>query len=255
MHPTLFGFLESYSVMLVLGVLSALALFEFYFRKILKEPSGKIFYLEIALLLAIGLGIVGAYLVQNLYDFINDPAHYQWGWRLTFYGGLIVGASTFFLVYLPWGRKHYPDGLEKVLWIGPGAIALAHAFGRIGCFLEGCCYGVETDAWYGIQFHTTTTKVVPTNLFEAIFLFVLASVLIFLAIKRHCPFTMSIYLISYGIWRFFIEFARGDYRGSFIPGLTPSQFWSIVLVLIGIAYLLFRLLYWNKRLKEREVSH
>ena len=67
MHPTLFGFLDSYSVMLVLGVLSALALFEFYFRKILKEPSGKIFYLEIALLLAIGLGIVGAYLVQNLY--------------------------------------------------------------------------------------------------------------------------------------------------------------------------------------------
>ncbi|MBQ2431188.1 MAG: prolipoprotein diacylglyceryl transferase, partial [Campylobacter sp.] len=60
-----------------------------------------------------------------------------------------------------------------------------------------------------------------------------------------------IYLIAYGVWRFFIEFARGDYRGSFIPGLSPSQFWSIILVILGVAYLLFRLFYWNKKIGQK----
>ena len=47
----------------------------------------------------------------------------------------------------------------------------------------------------------------------------------------------SVYLISYGVWRFLIEFVRDDYRGSFVAGLTPSQFWSIVMVVLGIGFI------------------
>ena len=250
MHPYLFGVIESYAVFLILGIVAALALFEVYFRKILKEKSSDVFYLEISLIVAVAAGILGAYLWQNLYDFIQDPSHYSWNWSLTFYGGLIFGVGTFFLMYFLYARKHYPEGLEKILWIAPASITLAHGIGRIGCFMAGCCYGHETHAWYGVQFATTSTTVVPTNLFEAIFLLLLSGVLLFLAIKKHCPYSMPIYLVAYGVWRFFIEFVRGDYRGSFIPGLTPSQFWSILLVIGGIAYFLFRLLYWNKRIKD-----
>ena len=253
MYPSIFGIIESYAVMLMVGILAALAVFELYFRKWLKEKSGDIFYLEISLLLSIAIGIIGAYLTQNLYDFIQDPANYHWHWSMTFYGGLIFGVGSFFLFYFFWVRKHYPKSLDKLLVIAPAAIALAHAFGRIGCFLAGCCYGKPTDAWYGIQFTTTDTKVIPTNLFEALFLFALFGLLLFLALKRTCPFGPAFYLIAYGIWRFFIEFQRGDYRGSFIPGLSPSQFWSIVLVALGIAYLIYKIIRIRKQ-KSHEIQ-
>ena len=48
---------------------------------------------------------------------------------------------------------------------------------------------------------------------------------------------MNIYLILYGIFRFLIEFVRGDDRGSFIPGLTPSQFWAIIMIVMGILFM------------------
>ena len=52
--------------------------------------------------------------------------------------------------------------------------------------------------------------------------------------------------MSYGVWRFLIEFLRNDHRGSFIPGLTPSQFWAIVLFLGGLAYLILILKFKDK---------
>ena len=254
MYPTLFGFLESYTVMIVLGVIVALVIFELFFRKCLKEPGGKVYYVELSLLISIAIGIIGAYLTQNLYDFIQDPAHYSWSWTLTFYGGFIFGVGTFILLYFVWVRKHYPEALEKLFWIFPACIALAHAIGRIGCFLAGCCYGVETHEWFGVHFQTTDTTVVPTNLFEAIFLFVLGGGLALLAFKKKSPYGLSIYAVAYGIWRFSIEFVRGDYRGTFIPGITPSQFWSILLVLFGIGYFLFRFFYLNKRIAAKKES-
>ena len=251
MYPYLFGVIETYTVMMIIGIIAALAVFEIFFRKSLKEPSGKIYYLEMSLIISIAVGLVGAYLTQNLYDFIQDPTHYHWSWSLTFYGGLIFGVGMFILLYFVWIRKHYPGSLEKIFWIVPGSVTLAHGFGRIGCFLEGCCYGLPTDAWYGVKFVTTSEKVVPTNLFEAIFLFILAAIFIFLAFKKRWPYTISVYLITYGIWRFLIEFVRGDYRGSFIPGLSPSQFWSIILILLGIGYLLWRIFSFNKKIPQK----
>ena len=63
---------------------------------------------------------------------------------------------------------------------------------------------------------------------------------------------MTLYLISYGIWRFVIEYFRADYRGDFIPGLSPSQFWSIIMVIGGIiVFFIYR--YFDPKLnKENE---
>ena len=74
------------------------------------------------------------------------------------------------------------------------------------------------------------------SIYEALFLFALATLLIVLFLKRS-NITMSIYLIGYGVWRFIIEFLRTDYRG-FNPTLYPSQWLSIVFVLGGIALML-----------------
>ena len=78
----------------------------------------------------------------------------------------------------------------------------------------------------------------PNKLYEAIFLFVLSGVLILMLYKFKSKDEMAVYLVSYGIWRFVIEFFRDDPRGGFITFISPSQFWSI-LIWIGIVPLFF----------------
>ena len=64
------------------------------------------------------------------------------------------------------------------------------------------------------------------------------AVLTFLAFKYEFQYNMGIYLIAYGIFRFVNEFFRGDDRGQFVKGVSPSQFWSIIMVILGIGYIL-----------------
>ena len=230
------GFLDSYTIFLLLGMLSALFLIEVYYRT--NEIDKKqMTAMEILTLVSIILGLVFANVLQNVYDFIQDSHNFSWSWNFTFYGGMIGGVSVFMLGYFMVIRRHFGPCLNHALRIAPACTATAHAFGRIGCFMHGCCYGKPTDSWMGIQFTTTNVKVWPTNLFEAIFLFILSGILFALAMKKLGKWCFPIYMMSYGVWRFLIEYLRGDYRGSFIPGLTPSQFWSIILFLGGVAYL------------------
>ena len=119
----------------------------------------------------------------------------------------------------------------------PCCITVAHAFGRIGCFFAGCCYGRETDSVLGVHFKYVSGNRLPTQLFEAAFLFLLFAVLTLLVLKWKCPYTMSVYLVAYGIFRFIIEFFRGDDRGQIFGGaLSPSQVGSIVYLLLGIGW-------------------
>ena len=194
--------------------------------------------LEILTVVSIMFGLVFANVFQNIYDLIQDSKNFHWSWNFTFYGGFIGGLVTFLLIYFIFVRRKYGPCLNEALHIAPTAITVGHAFGRIGCFMNGCCYGKHTDSWLGMQFTTTPDKVYPTNLYEAIFLFILSGLLFLLAMKKLGKWCFPIYMMSYGVWRFLIEYLRGDYRGSFIPGLTPSQFWSIILFLGGVAYLI-----------------
>jgi prolipoprotein diacylglyceryltransferase len=79
---------------------------------------------------------------------------------------------------------------------------------------------------------------VPTQLYEALFLFALTVVLTILCVKRY-QITMHIYLIAYGIWRIFIEFFRADERGAFVLGLAPSQWQSILFIVAGVILFIF----------------
>ena len=195
---------------------------------------------------AIMIGLLSAALFQAFYNLIAGKGFTFEG--MTFIGGLIGGVIAFLGIYFLYvyvvnprlkEKSFFKSDMNKGVWyllrIAPISITIAHGFGRIGCFFAGCCYGKETEAWYGIQFPGLPTKVIPTQLFEAIFLFVLSAAMIVLLFVVHFKYNMSLYLVSYGIWRFVIEYFRGDYRGSFIPGLSPSQFWSIIMVLLGIA--------------------
>lgn len=189
----------------------------------------------------IGLGLFSSMLFQALYnissrgEFVMDSET-----GATFYGGLIGGAVCYLLIYFALGhfyvkdRSHLTGFFDMAACVAP-AIAVAHGFGRVGCLMAGCCHGSVTDSWCGIMMHGNMGygKYIPVQLFEAIFLFALAAVLVFLATKDKKG-VFSIYLAAYGIWRFFIEYARDDYRGeTFIKALTPSQLTAIVLILVG----------------------
>ena len=119
------------------------------------------------------------------------------------------------------------------------AVSFAQGFGRFGCFFAGCCYGRETDAWYGITFHNSSfapngVKLIPTQLISSAGDFLICALLLWFASKK--PKTGRVaaaYLVLYGIGRFAVEFLRNDYRGS-VGVLSTSQLISIGAVIGGI---------------------
>ena len=117
-------------------------------------------------------------------------------------------------------------------------VPLGHGFGRIGCLMAGCCHGLPSES--GVYFQNLGYRAIPTQLYEALFLFALSVVLWFL-VKRFPSSGLGVYLAAYGIWRFFIEFYRGDERGrTVVPFLTPSQLVSLLMLAAGIALLIVR---------------
>ena len=164
---------------------------------------------------------------------------WEW-WGITFSGGMIGAIVTYFAGYFFLFKDEKHNFLFYVDFIIPGVV-LTHAFGRVGCFLGGCCYGGHTDSWLGISYPITQgpnpiyDTVFPTQLFEAAFLFILFIVLFFF-VKRN---QLGIYLVTYGPFRYLLEFLRGDSRGGTILGIfTPSQFMSVIMVVAGIFFLI-----------------
>ena len=237
---------DIYPFLIVLGFILDFVFLEIYFKKI-QMKKGVTTNIEIAVSISGAVAIVFAILFQNLYDFIENPDGYHWTWAMTFFGGLIGGVIAFFIQYFTWMKKKNPPFLSKLMVIAGPCVPFAHGLGRIGCFLDGCCYGSPTDSIFGIKFNTTSVKVWPTNLFEAVFLLLLAGILFYLAYRHNFEYTFPIYMISYGVFRFLIEFLRGDHRGNLIPGISPSQFWTIIIFLGCIAYLVLLLLSKKKK--------
>jgi phosphatidylglycerol:prolipoprotein diacylglycerol transferase len=191
----------------------------------------------------IALGFCSAILFQALYNIGRDGGFViSANTGATFYGGLIGGAASFLAVYFAVGYFRFKNGENKTeFWriasCAAPSIIFAHAFGRIGCLMAGCCHGSITDSRWGILMHGDEgfARYVPIQLFEAIFLFALFALLFARAAKSK-KYNLPIYMIAYGVWRFAIEFARGDYRGSTLTdAISPSQLIAILMVLGGIA--------------------
>ena len=268
MYPKLFGiqFLNMYGLCIGIGVIACL-MFVKYACKKLSIPDKFEEFVEVNAVVSIGCGILSGMLFQSFYNYLDNPsAGFKFTTDITFIGGLIGGAGLFLIIYFFYGRKKHGAYLMKLLPVAACCILVAHAFGRLGCFCAGCCYGKEAQphAFLALYFPfrnsnnviTSYEWIYPTQLYESLFLFLMFGICAFITIKKQYKHTFSIYLICYGIFRFCIEYLRDDHRGSFIPGLTPSQFWSIIMVLIGIT-LFFVLPYVEKKFfakKEQSVE-
>lgn len=250
--------MDLYLWMIVIGILAAIAVFRIFSDKAGLSP--KIFNFSLlTVIAAVVVGYLSAVLFQSWYSYLATGT-WEWGVGATFYGGLIGGVVCFLIIYFIVGRFLFKDKLHirqfnKMLCLIVPCIVLAHAFGRIGCLLDGCCYGFKTDSWIGIDMYVDGEweKRLPTQLFESLFLFALFATLMYLLLKKRNEYTASIYLIAYGVWRFFIEYLRDDNRGSSgIAFLTPSQLTAILLVIAGIALALLYRYVLKKRIESLE---
>ncbi len=250
MYPNkIFGLFYLYGLFIAIGIIACLAVF-LHFGKKRGIEEGFVDFVFFNAIVAIIVGFGSAALFQAIYNYIEDPSQgFNLNGGITFIGGLIGGIASFLIGYWIF-RKKYKARVVDIVSIAPCCILIAHAFGRIGCLFAGCCHGAETDAWYGIYMPAVGAKVVPTQLFEAIFLFALFAVCYLLYWKKNFKHNLSLYLLAYGIFRFLIEFLRADDRGEFLFGLSPSQFWSIVMVVSSVAvYFLLEYLF-----KRREIE-
>ena len=248
---TILGFFHLYGLMIAVGILACFGvLFRFgKKRKIEERFIDFIFYNAIV---AIILGFGSAALFQATYNYIENPsAGFNFEGGITFIGGLIGGIVSFLVGYAIF-RKRYKARLVDMISIAPCCILIAHAFGRVGCFFAGCCYGKPTDSFLGVQFPGMSQKVHPTQLYEAIFLFALFTLCYLLYWKKNFKHNLSLYLVVYGIFRFCIEYLRGDDRGQLIGMISPSQFWSILMIVGGVA--VYFLLEWLFKKRDEELA-
>jgi prolipoprotein diacylglyceryltransferase len=107
-------------------------------------------------------------------------------------------------------------------------LALALAVGRWGCFFNGCCYGVETSLPWGVDFGDGVRRH-PTQIYESLFHFVMAGVLMVVVSRRWLPRQrLKLYLIAYFSYRFATEFIRPEPVG--LWGLTFYQWVSLAAI-------------------------
>jgi phosphatidylglycerol:prolipoprotein diacylglycerol transferase len=152
---------------------------------------------------------------------------------IVFYGGFVGGVLGAWI----YARIKKLDFWKLADLLAP-SLVLAHAFGRLGCFMNGCCYGKSCSLPWGVEFPAGTVAdwgpgaplgpVHPTQLYEAAFLFYFSFAL--MIIDRGKKFegqTVASYGLIYALFRFIVEFWRGD-----VPrynSLTASQWLSIVI--------------------------
>jgi phosphatidylglycerol:prolipoprotein diacylglycerol transferase len=158
---------------------------------------------------------------------------------MTFYGGFIgIVVSSFGIFFLYKGSQ----AIDRLSCADAACVAgfFALGIGRIGCFLNGDDYGLmlqEPAPWWAVTFlnHEELVPRIPTQLLESSIAFLLAILGYLFTTRRYFPKGVACLssLACYGLYRFFAEYLRGDFRGHFISdALTPAQWISIGVIVV-----------------------
>lgn len=231
---------HGYGLMIAVGIVAAYLVAEYRAKKMGLNHE-KILSLSMWALLG---GIIGAKLlfyITEIKEIVADPRillNLSDGFVI--YGG-IIGGIVAGLIYC---RKSNLNFLQYFDLVIP-SVALAQGFGRIGCFLAGCCYGIETKGPLGIVFHQSLyapngVSLIPTQLISSGLDFLNFFALILIAKKKKAEGQVAgFYLVFYSIGRFILEFYRGDLIRGSVGVLSTSQLISIFIVLLGVAIICF----------------
>lgn len=226
-----------YGLMIALGVLAALAVGMKRAPRYGLDPD---MIFNLTFLCVIG-GFFGAkllYVITELPSLMKSKSLLEdLSNGFVVYGGILGGILVAWMYC-----RHKKADFWKYFDLAMPSVALAQGFGRLGCFLAGCCYGKETSSAIGVVFHDSPfaprdIAVIPTQLLSSAGDFLIAAALILIAKKRPADGSVgSWYLLLYGVGRFLIEFLRDDPRGS-VGVLSTSQFISIFIVAAGMILL------------------
>ena len=225
---------KSYGLMIAIGIIVAATLF---INKGKKKGFDEDSLLNLIIFAIIGgmLGGKGLFIITEFKNIIKEPSILlNFGYGFVIYGAIGGGALA---MYLYCKRKKW-NVIEMIDMTVPG-LAIAQGFGRIGCFLAGCCYGAETTSPLGVEFPENSLApsgihIHPTQIYSSIFDFLLGFILLYYSKKeRKNGKVMGLYLIIYSIGRFLVEFLRNDPRGN-VGILSTSQFIAIFTLVLGI---------------------
>lgn len=243
--------IHGYGLMIAIGIMTALFIGEARAKRRGLDPD-EIWNLTICCAIFGFLGAKLLYCIVDLRNVLENPIAVIKSNGFVVYGGIIAGVLAGFL----WCRLRglvFWDYFDIVL----PSVAVAQGFGRLGCFLAGCCYGRETDSILGIVFHNSDfapndVRLIPTQLISAAGMLLIAGVLFWYARKPVKRGTVGfLYLILYSVGRFGVEFLRNDYRGE-IGILSTSQFISLFIVVLGIVGFILRKRQGDMLLVQRE---
>ncbi|MGH4052500.1 MAG: prolipoprotein diacylglyceryl transferase [Clostridium sp.] len=238
MKPVLFEFsfikIYGYGLMIAIGIIAALLLLSYRSKK-KKYNEENIWDMAI---IAIIFGIVGGkvlYIITDIKYILQNPSILKnVGNGFVIYGAVLGGVLAIYF----YSRKKGWNALSTFDLVVP-SLPLAQGFGRIGCFLAGCCYGSATSLSIGVVFKNSpfapnNVHIHPTQIYSSIFDFILAFFLLWYGRReRKNGRIFALYLIIYSIGRFLIEFLRDDPRGSVFM-FSTSQFISLFVVAIGV---------------------
>ncbi len=232
---------HGYGLMIAIGVLAAYFLGEYRAKK-RKWDDDVVFGITIWAMVG---GILGAkllYIITDIKNIIANPSILlDFGNGLVVYGGLVLGVLCV-IAYCKVKKVYIPQWFDVLI----PSVPLGQAFGRLGCFLSGCCYGAETDGPFYIVFNHSdfapnNVHLYPTQLMSSAANFIHFLLLMFV-MPRICKRpgqVVSSYMIFYSIGRFVIEIFRGDAERGSIGPFSTSQFISLFILLGGIALFTF----------------
>jgi len=189
---------------------------------------------------AIGLGFLGAYLAATLVTWLQTGS--LRGAAIMFYGGAAAGTLAYARL-----AAHFGVPAGSALDLALPGFPIAHALGRIGCLLGGCCYGAPSELpWAIVYTHPLAAAAVsdqprhPWPLYEACCLLVLAAIFARPPRRALAPGTRAArYVLAYAAVRCSLEPLRGDaLRGVFCGGLVSAgQLCALASALIALGFL------------------
>jgi phosphatidylglycerol:prolipoprotein diacylglycerol transferase len=244
MHPIILelGDFTVYAYGLCIGIGIVLAA-GYAARQGKKEFGLTIDHVNNLLLLMLLAGYVGgkAFLLFENPEYLRSPAQLFSGSGFVFYGSFL-----FCIPVLLWYLRRNSLPIWPMLDLVAIATCIVHGFGRIGCFMAGCCYGIPVDAGWGVIFTNPVcqasplnTPLFPTQAVEAAFIFVLFFVLLWLRGRRQFEGQLFLlYAIVYAIGRALLEFLRGDLDRGFLfqQAISTSQFIAVIIALAAVYF-------------------
>ena len=259
MYPVILG-IDAYVVMSVIGFALAFGL-----GMLRRKTYGYEIRELVAMLCSIIVGLmIGGkilFVITEIPALINN----NFSWEIVnqrvlnggfvFYGG-VIGAIVSISVL----SKYMKVDTRKMMNFVVPCFSFFHTFGRLGCFLQGCCYGVESS--FGVCMAGESIKRFPVQLVEAIALLAITGILLLVEsdnLKKERKFeALPVYLLMYAPIRFVLEMVRGDLlRGvthvivdynttdgnlNFALDVSTSQIISIIIIVVTLLYLLYRYL-------------